>query len=336
MRVSALLIVAAGLIAPSISVRGDKPLADSRWAEVSAQGLADALAGSRDKLRANAGIEFDVLRWHFEGDGEPQGVAELLALAEKTKFQPVAVSAEEAKAASESYKLAVIGILGQTDVQRWKAAFLDGAIKFEEEVDPERLKQLRDLAKAQNATPRFDSKRQWLFTDQSVYAYGDGANVVTVSPLEPTTTAYPVELDILNPAFALRPGAASVWEGASVTEVAGHPDFFEFSFAKKTVNTMVVSKAGENVGMRTLTVQTPAGHGPRRYYADLVENLLTPVLFPFSVTNVARSTGSTQVLLFVVRNIAIGKVSPGDMVLQVPKSARIPENVIASTIRIRD
>ncbi len=331
MRVTTALIVAAGVIAPSFLVRGDNPLA-----EVSAQELADALSGSRDKLRANAQVEFDVLRWHFEGGTEPQGVAEILALAEKSKLQPVRASAEDAKAAAESYKRAAIELLGQTDVQPWIATFLDGSIKFEEEVDLDRLQQFRGLAQAQDAAPQFDSRRQWLFTGQNVYAYGDGANAVTVSPLEPTTTTYPVSLDVLNPAFALRPGAASAWEGASIKEVAGSPGTYEFSFSKTTANTMLVSKSGENVGMRMLTVQTPGGYGIQRFYTDLVEDVLSPVLVPFAVTSIARSKGSTEIQLFVVRNIEIGKVTEGAMVLNVQKSARIPQEAVAGPVKVGD
>jgi hypothetical protein len=284
---------------------------------VSAQGLADALAGSRDKLRANAQIEFAVLRWHFEGDGEPQGVAEFLALAEKTKFQPVAVSAEEAKAAAESYKSAVIGILGQTDVQRWKATFLDGSIKFEEEVDPERLKQLRDLAQAQNVTPRFDRRRQWLFTGQSVYAYGDGANVVTVSPLEPTTTAYPVRLDFLNPGFGTKSDLGSFLGKARPEQINGHPGFFSFESSRTS---LLVSFDGGSVGLRAIAQGIPsASYWHRRFYSDLVGNVLSPALAPFAVTILERSEGSTEVLLFVLRSIQVGKVTADDMVLEVPK-----------------
>jgi hypothetical protein len=334
MRVATFLMVAVGLMAPSISVRGAKPLADSPWAEVSAQGLADALAGSRDKLRANAQIEFDVLRWHFEGEAEPQGVAELLALAEKTKFQPVAVSAEEAKAAAESYKSAVIGILGQTDMQRWKATFLDGSIKFEEEVDPERLKQLRDLAQAQNVTPRFDSRRQWLFTGKSVYAYGDGANVVTVSPLEPTTTAYPVRLDFLNPGFGTKSDLGSFLGKATPEQINGHPGFFSFESPRTS---LLVSFDGGSVGLRAIAQGIPsASYWHRRFYSDLVGNVLSPALAPFTVTILERSEGSTEVLLFVLRTIQVGKVTEDAMALRVPKSARITSEARSGPVKIEE
>ena len=256
-------------------------------------------------------------------------------LARKLQFMPPNVSLSEAREAANKYEQDIGELLGSPTLEFWDIIILDGSIKFLERVDPKIIEMLKSKS-INSVTTKFDTTRQWLFTEKTVYEYGDGDDVLNVKPLDPFSTAYPVRLDILNVSFALRPEMVKLFSRALVAPISEHKNAFFLTFGTTGKSSMTVAIDDADFSITSLKVGSTDVSSTERFYLHSLKGVVPGFSSPLTVTNIDRSSDSAHVAIYSVDTYEFGGAKSEMLGLRIPKSAAISSSVETGPIKLEN
>lgn len=333
--ISKLIVFAYTVFAVSIASGSDLPQGEITDSTSLVTRLTASLASTKSTIHKNAIIKLRILNWQLNGGDAKMNADTVSELSKKLQFMPPNASLSEAREAANKYEQDIGELLGSPTLEYWDIVILEGSIKFVEKVDPKIIEMLKSKSD-DSLTTKFDTTRQWLFTEKTVYEYRDGDDVLNVKPLDPFSTAYPVRLDILNVSFALRPEMAKLFSRALVAPISDHKNNFFLTFGTTGKSSMSVAIDDADFSITSLKVGNTDVSSTERFYLHTVKGLLSGFLSPITVTNIDRASDSANIAVYSVDTYDFGSAKSEMLGLRIPKSAAISSSVETGPIKFEN
>ena len=296
-----------------------------------AGGLADLFASlekGKTSWLGNSQFSCKAQVWRLDNKTSEDKIKEFLQLVQETQSKIPNKSLPVVLDQADKFSTTSDRILGATSTESWSVWILNDTKRFMVRSDPGLLKAMKSQIGSQES--KINSIQQWLFTDKTVYYYGDGANVLQVTPLDPFTQAYPLRIDLISLILGLK---GSVNDFIGSLKMSGS-ESGKLTFEMGDNNSLLsVIESDKNIGIQSIVLKSP-GTISSRYFLNNAIGLVDSFIVPLTVVEVTEKQSKTVIKLFTFTALEFGKVTSDMMALHVPKTSSVADELIPAPAKV--